>query len=127
MIPLLSPLLRVMTCPLIITPLYSMKIFAVKTFTNCSKTAKFAKVFTCKRFPLYDMLCSNCSLSDLSSVTLGITYCSYCTLLTLILPQTENENTMKRPRHDVSSSPNVSYILLKMYITFKYWTAMFSI
>ena len=37
----------------IMTPAYSMNIFPVKTFANCPETAKFAKVFTCKRFPLY--------------------------------------------------------------------------
>ena len=42
-----------MTHPLIMTPPYSMKIFEVKTFVNCPKTAKFAKVFTSERFPLY--------------------------------------------------------------------------
>ena len=35
------------------TPLYSMKIFAIKTFTNCPETAKFAKVFARERFLLY--------------------------------------------------------------------------
>ena len=30
-----------------------MKIFAVKTLTNFTETAKFAKVFTCERFLLY--------------------------------------------------------------------------
>ena len=30
-----------------------MRIFAVKTFANCPKIAKFAKVFTRERFPLY--------------------------------------------------------------------------
>lgn len=34
------------------TPPHSMRIFAVKKFTNCPKTAKFAKVFTRKRFLL---------------------------------------------------------------------------
>ena len=47
-----------MTCPLIRTPPYSMKIFAVTTFANCPKTAKFAKVFTRKRFSLYG-ICSS--------------------------------------------------------------------
>ena len=31
----------------------STRIFAVKTFTNCPETAKFAKVFARERFPLY--------------------------------------------------------------------------
>ena len=35
------------------TPLYSMKIFAVKIFANCPETAKFAKVFIREKFPLY--------------------------------------------------------------------------
>ena len=42
-----------MTCPLIMTPLYSIKIFAVKTFANCPETVKFAKVFTRETFLLY--------------------------------------------------------------------------
>ena len=29
------------------------KIFVVKTFANCPETAKFAKVFTRERLPLY--------------------------------------------------------------------------
>ena len=33
--------------------------FRVKTFANCPKTAKFAKVFTRERFPLYGMLPAN--------------------------------------------------------------------
>ena len=32
---------------------YSMTIFTFKTFANCFKTAKFAKVFTCERLLLY--------------------------------------------------------------------------
>ena len=48
-------------------------------------------------------------------------------LLNLILSQTEDENAVKRPRHDVSSSFAVSYILMQVYITFKYWKVMFSI
>ena len=32
---------------------YSTKLFAVKTFANCPETVKFAKLFTCERFPLY--------------------------------------------------------------------------
>ena len=51
--PPLALLSRIMTHPLITTPSYTMKIFAVKTFANCSKTAKFEKVFTHERFPLY--------------------------------------------------------------------------
>ena len=43
----------IMTRPFTITPLYSMKIFTVKTFANCPETAKFVKVFTCEGFPLY--------------------------------------------------------------------------
>ena len=43
-----------MTHPLIIMVSYSMQIFKVKTFANCPKTSKFAKVFTRERFPLYD-------------------------------------------------------------------------
>ena len=35
-ISMLSPLLRIMTCPLI--ALHSMKAFAVETFTNCPET-----------------------------------------------------------------------------------------
>ena len=42
-----------MTHPLIMTPPYSMKIFEVRTFANCPKTVKFAKVFIRERFPLY--------------------------------------------------------------------------
>ena len=42
-----------MTHPLLMTPPYSMKIFTVKTFAICPETAKFAKVFTHKRFLLY--------------------------------------------------------------------------
>ena len=42
-----------MTRPLIMKPMYSMKIFAVKTFTNCPETAKFVIVFTREGFPLY--------------------------------------------------------------------------
>ena len=45
-----------MTYPLITTPPYSMKSFVVKTFANCPKTAKFTKVFTHERFPLYGNL-----------------------------------------------------------------------
>ena len=44
-----------MTCPLIMTPPYSMKIFAVKTLADCPKTAKLAKVFTRERFLLYSI------------------------------------------------------------------------
>ena len=39
-----------MTSPLIRTPPYSMKIFALETFTNCTKTTKLAKVFSRKKF-----------------------------------------------------------------------------
>ena len=42
-----------MTSPLIMGPLYSIKIFTVKPFPNFPKTVKFAKVFTSERFPLY--------------------------------------------------------------------------
>ena len=41
---------------------HSMKTFTVKTSVNCPNTAKFAKVFTCKRFPLYGILVSCCKL-----------------------------------------------------------------
>ena len=125
MIPPLSPLPRVMTRPLTITPSYSMKIFAVKIYVKCSKTVKLVK-FTAVKDSRYTLGC-------VPTVPLGTflllfwVQLTVATLLTLILPQTENENTMKRRRHDVSSSPNVSYIFLKVYITFKYWMAMFSI
>ena len=39
-----------MTYPFIIAPLYSLKIFAVKTFANCPETAKFVKVKTFANF-----------------------------------------------------------------------------
>ena len=53
MIPVLSPLSRIMTGPLIVTPPYSVIIFTVKTVANCPETAKFGKVFTRERFPLH--------------------------------------------------------------------------
>ena len=43
------------TCPLIMTPSYSMKISVVKTFVNWTETVKFAKVFTRERFPPYSI------------------------------------------------------------------------
>ena len=49
-----------MTRPLIITAPYSMKIFALETFTNCPETAKFAKVFTRERFPLCGTIITHC-------------------------------------------------------------------
>ena len=54
MIPTLSLLSRKVL--LSDTPPHLMRIFAVKTFANCPKTAKFVKVFTCERLPLYGML-----------------------------------------------------------------------
>ena len=36
------------------TPILN-EIFVVKTFANFPETVKFAKVFTCERFPLYSM------------------------------------------------------------------------
>ena len=51
MIPMLSLSLRIMTHPLIVTPLYSMKIFALKTFANCLKIVKFVKVFHLRKIP----------------------------------------------------------------------------
>ena len=39
---------------------YSIKIFLVKTFTNSPETAKFMKVFTREKFPLYGTLTRNC-------------------------------------------------------------------
>ena len=39
------------------TPPHSMRIFAFKTFTNLPKTAKFVKVFTRERLPLYSNCC----------------------------------------------------------------------
>ena len=42
-----------MTCPLKMTALYYIKIFKIKTFANCPKTAKCAKVFSCEIFSLY--------------------------------------------------------------------------
>ena len=38
--------------------IFVVKTFAVKTFANYPKTSKFAKVFTCERFPLYGILVS---------------------------------------------------------------------
>ena len=52
-IPTTLPLSKIMTRPLIMMILYSMKIFIIKTFGNCPETAKLAKVFTRKRFALY--------------------------------------------------------------------------
>ena len=38
---------------IIMMPPHSMNIFMVKTFVKCPETAKFTKVFTQKKFPLY--------------------------------------------------------------------------
>ena len=50
---------------MIMTLLYSVKIYLVKTFPKCPKTVKFAKVFTSERFLLYDRCTFTCTLCTL--------------------------------------------------------------
>ena len=88
-----------------------MKTLAVNIFTNCSKTAKSAKFLPAKD-SRYTVGCVPTVLL-VTFLLLFWVQLTVATLLTLILQQTENENTMKCPRHDVSSSPTVGYILQK--------------
>ena len=78
-----------MTHPLIMTPPYSINVFMVKTFANCPETAKFVKVFTRERFPLYGTQCRK-TRSFLCLILTCLKCCSYyvphfllflCTLL----------------------------------------------